>query len=67
MLIRLVGVWFTDLIPGNYQIDLFDVKQEHIKQYQSIDSLKVRFGEKLVGRAGEIVRWKRKSKGLVHV
>src|SRR3954447_6061704 len=52
MLIRLVGVRFTDLIPGNYQIDLFDDKQEMIKLYQAIDSVKVRFGEKLVGRAG---------------
>jgi DNA polymerase-4 len=24
MLVRLVGVRFTDLIPGNYQIDLFE-------------------------------------------
>ena len=51
MLVRLVGVRFTDLIPGNYQIDLFEDKQEMIKLYQAIDSVKVRFGEKLVGSA----------------
>jgi DNA polymerase-4 len=51
MLIRLIGVRFTDLIPGNYQIDLFDDKQENIKLYQAIDSIKNRFGEGLVGRA----------------
>src|SRR3954467_3556037 len=44
MLVRLVGVRFTDLIPGNYQIDLFEDKQEMIKLYQANDSVKVRFG-----------------------
>jgi len=42
MLVRLVGVRFTDLIPGNYQIDLFEDKQEMIKLYQAIDGVKVR-------------------------
>jgi DNA polymerase-4 len=51
MLIRLIGVRFTDLIPGNYQIDLFDDKQENIKLYQAIDSIKNRFGESYVRRA----------------
>jgi DNA polymerase-4 len=48
MLIRLIGVRFTDLIPGNYQIDMFDDKQENIKLYQAIDSIKNRFGESYV-------------------
>jgi DNA polymerase-4 len=48
MLIRLIGVRFTDLIPGNYQIDMFDDKQETIKLYQAIDSIKNRFGETYV-------------------
>ena len=51
MLIRLIGVKFTDLIPGNYQIDLFDDKHETIKLYQAIDSIKNRFGEKYITRA----------------
>jgi len=51
MLVRLVGVWFTDLIPGNYQIDLFEDKQEMIKLYQAIDGVKWRFGESYVRRA----------------
>src|SRR3954470_11673257 len=51
MLVRLVGVRFTDLIPGNYQIDLFEDKQKMIKLYQAVDSVKCRFGEGLVRRA----------------
>ena len=51
MLVRLIGVRFMDLIPVNYQIDLFEDKQEMIKLYQAIDSVKVRFGGKLTGRA----------------
>ncbi|MGZ5219791.1 MAG: DNA polymerase IV [Chitinophagaceae bacterium] len=53
MLIRLIGVRFTNLIPGNYQISLFDDTQEMIRLYQAIDSVKKRFGElKLVRAVG---------------
>ena len=51
LLIRLVGVRLTDLIPGNYQISLFEDTQEMIHLYQAIDSVKNRFGEKLLMRA----------------
>jgi DNA polymerase IV len=51
LLVRLVGVRFTHLIPGNYQISLFEDTQEMISLYQAIDSVKHRFGEKYVMRA----------------
>ncbi|MBN9349148.1 MAG: DNA polymerase IV [Chitinophagaceae bacterium] len=51
MLIRLVGVRFSHLIPGNYQISLFEDTQETIHLYQSIDSIKRRFGENLIMKA----------------
>ena len=51
MLIRLVGIRFTNLIPGNYQIRLFEDTQEMINLYQAIDSVKKRYGERLVMRA----------------
>jgi len=51
LLIRLVGIRFTHLIPGNYQISLFDDTQEMINLYQAIDSVKKRFGEKTIIRA----------------
>jgi DNA polymerase-4 len=51
LLIRLVGIRFTRLVPGNYQIKLYEDTQEMIRLYQSIDSIKRRFGEKLLQRA----------------
>jgi DNA polymerase IV len=51
MLIRLIGIRFTDLVPGNYQISLFDDTQEMINLYQAIDSVKHRYGENLLIRA----------------
>jgi DNA polymerase-4 len=51
MLIRLLGVRFTDLVPGNYQVSLFDDTQEMISLYQAIDSIKNRFGENYLVRA----------------
>ena len=45
MLIRLIGIRFTHLVPGNYQISLFEDTQEMINLYQAIDSVKKRFGE----------------------
>jgi DNA polymerase IV len=52
VLIRMVGIRFTNLIPGNYQINLFQDTQEMIKLYQAIDSVKKRFGERMVCKAG---------------
>lgn len=52
ILIRMIGIRFTNLVSGTYQIDLFDDKQEIIKLYQAIDSVKKQFGEQLVVRAG---------------
>ncbi len=51
LLVRLLGIRFTHLIPGNYQISLFDDTQESINLYQAIDSVKHRFGEEFVKRA----------------
>ena len=51
LLIRLIGIRFTRLVPGNYQIKLYEDTQESIRLYQSIDSIKRRFGEDLLIRA----------------
>ncbi len=51
MLIRLIGIRFTNLIPGNYQIKLFEDTQEMINLYQAIDSVKKQYGAKYVMRA----------------
>ncbi|MBC7948523.1 MAG: DNA polymerase IV [Chitinophagaceae bacterium] len=55
MLIRMLGIRFTHLIPGTYQIDLFNDSQEMIQLYQSIDSIKKRFGEGALVRARSIL------------
>lgn len=54
-LIRLIGVRFTDLIPGNYQIDIFKDTEESISLYQAIDSIKKQYGEKLLMHAAGYV------------
>lgn len=54
MLIRLLGVRLTRLVPGNYQIKLYEDTQEAIRLYQSIDSIKRQFGERGVMRAAGI-------------
>jgi DNA polymerase IV len=51
LLIRLMGIRFTRLVPGNYQIKLYEDTQETIRLYQSIDSIKRRYGERLLIRA----------------
>ena len=52
MLVRLVGIRFMRLVPGNYQIKLYE--DTPIPLYQAIDAVKRRFGEKMVIRAGGI-------------
>jgi len=54
-LIRLIGIRFSDLIPGIYQINLFSDTQEQIKLYQAIDSIKKQYGEKYLIRATGII------------
>ena len=44
ILVRLVGVRFTHLITGTYQVNLFEDTQESIRLYQAIDSVKKQFG-----------------------
>lgn len=51
LLVRLIGVRFSHLVPGNYQINLFDDTNESINLYQAIDQIKHRYGEKLLMRA----------------
>ena len=51
LLIRLVGVRFTNLVSGNYQINLFDDTEEMINLYSAMDTIRNRFGELSVTRA----------------
>ena len=49
--VRLLGVRFTHIVPGNYQVKLYEDTQEMIRLYQAVDSVKKRYGEGFVMRA----------------
>ena len=51
LLVRLIGVRFSHLVGGGYQINLFDDSEEMIKLYQAMDKMRNRFGEGSVQRA----------------
>ncbi len=51
MLIRLIGVRFSGLVGGHYQINLFDDSEDMLNLYNSLDKIKNRFGEGSVKRA----------------
>jgi DNA polymerase-4 len=55
LLVRLLGVKFTHLVPGNYQISLFDDSDDLIRLYQEIDRLNNRFGRYLIMRASGLI------------
>jgi DNA polymerase-4 len=55
MLVRLVGVTFSDLAGGNYQINLFDDSEEKLNLYQAMDFLRNRYGTDKRGNA--IISW----------
>ena len=55
LLVRLIGVRFSHLVPGNHQINLFQDTNESIQLHQKIDSIKKQWGEGLVVRASGFV------------
>ena len=52
LLVRLIGIRFTNLVPGNYQVKLYEDTQEMISLFKAIDSVKKQFGEGMLIRAG---------------
>jgi len=61
MLIRLIGIKFSHLIQGTYQINMFDDTAEHIQLYAAMDKLRKRFGEDAVMRAAGLGLNKREA------
>ncbi|HEY1115415.1 MAG TPA: DNA polymerase IV [Chitinophagaceae bacterium] len=55
LLVRLLGVRFTHLVPGNHQISLFDESNEQIRLYQELDRLNFRYGRYLIMRASGLL------------
>lgn len=54
MLLRLVGVKFSQLVSGHEQISLYSASEEQYKLYQAMDRIKNRFGEKAVKLASTV-------------
>ncbi|WP_422082213.1 DNA polymerase IV [Ulvibacterium sp.] len=51
MLVRLIGIRFSHLVSGNYQINLFEDTEEALNLYQAMDHVRNRFGDRCVFRA----------------
>ncbi|MFI2742664.1 DNA polymerase IV [Zhouia sp. PK063] len=54
LLVRLIGVKFSHLVHGNYQINLFEDTEEAINLYQALDKVRMKFGDRSVMRAAAI-------------
>lgn len=54
LLVRLIGVRFSNLTGGHYQIDLFDDNSKTINLYKSLDQLRNKFGPAIVMKASTI-------------
>ncbi|WNH09906.1 DNA polymerase Y family protein [Thalassobellus suaedae] len=54
LLIRLVGVKISNLVSGNYQINLFDDTEEMLSLYNALDTIRSRYGDLSVQKAASI-------------
>ena len=54
VLVRLVGVRFSHLIGGSYQMRLFEDNAKLIRLYQQMDKMRNRFGQNAVQRASTL-------------
>jgi DNA polymerase-4 len=54
LLVRLVGVKLTDIVSGNYQINLFDDTEELLNLYNAMDHVREKYGELSIMRASSI-------------
>jgi len=51
ILVRLIGIRFSHLVSGNYQINLFDDDEKQLNLYQALDTIRIRYGDRSVIRA----------------
>ncbi|WP_109298939.1 DNA polymerase IV [Aquimarina sp. AU474] len=51
LLIRLVGVRYSSLTAGTYQINLFDNEKKTVNLYKAMDSIRIRYGDRSIMRA----------------
>jgi DNA polymerase-4 len=55
MMVRLVGVNFSDLVTGNHQINMFDDSEERLNLYQAMDHIRDKYGTD--DRGNSIISW----------
>ena len=54
LLVRLIGIRFSNLVGGNYQINLFDDNSKKLNLYQALDTIKNRYGPAAAIRASTL-------------
>lgn len=54
LLVRLIGVRFSELVEGGHQINLFEDSEEQLRLYQAMDKMRLRYGDRTVVRASGI-------------
>lgn len=54
LLVRLVGVKITNIVSGNYQINLFDDTEEMLNLYHVMDRVRQKYGELSIMRAASM-------------
>jgi len=51
LLVRLIGVRYSDLVTGNHQLSLFDDQIDYARLYQAMDQIRIRYGDRAIIRA----------------
>lgn len=51
LLVRLIGVRYSDLVGGSHQLSLFDDHIDYARLYQAMDQIRNRYGDRAVIRA----------------
>ena len=51
LLVRLIGIRYSDLVGGNHQLSLFDETIDYARLYQAMDRMRLRYGDRAVIRA----------------
>ncbi len=54
LLVRLIGVRFSHMVGGAYQINLFEDTEEQMNLYQAMDKMRERYGDRSIIRAAGI-------------
>jgi DNA polymerase-4 len=56
--LRLIGIRFSGLVRGTYQINMFEDTEEMLSLYQAMDRTKKRYGFDAVARCGATLKVK---------